>query len=78
LKTLESIVRKVFFYGAFVIALVALLEKISNQFHTRLLGGAYTPNELLILAAIALIFSIAMQLHQIRLLLSSKGNDQLK
>jgi len=79
MKTLEPIIRRVFFYGAFVLGIVAAVEKVANFFRTSFLKPLnYTPHELLELAAIALIFVIAMQLHQIRLLLSSKSNEPPK
>jgi preprotein translocase subunit SecY len=78
MKKLEIIIRRIFFYGAFVLAAIAACEKIANQFKYRLLRGAYTPQELLELATIGLIFYIAMQLHQIRLQTASKPNEPKK
>jgi hypothetical protein len=43
-----------------------------------LFKGYFTPGRLLEFAAIGLLFSIAMQLHQIRLLLSSKSTESPK
>jgi uncharacterized membrane protein len=74
---LESIIRKAFFYGAFVIGMVAAIEKAANIFRTSLIKP-YTPQELLEWCVIALIFAIAMQLHEIRLLLSSNRNNPAK
>ena len=71
MEKLEPLIRKVFFYGAFVILVVAAIEKVANLFGSKLIAP-YTPHDLLEWAVVALIFSIAMQLHQIRLLLSSK------
>ena len=73
MKALEMVIRRIFFYGAFVLVAIAVLEKIANLFRNSLLGGSYTPAKLLEFAAIGLLFSIAMQLHQIRLLLSPKS-----
>lgn len=76
-KTLEPLMRRVFFVGAFVFAVSAAVEKIANILGTSLLKG-YRPHDLLEWAVIALIFVIAMELHQIRLLLSSKSGESTK
>lgn len=78
MKNLEAIIRRVFFYGSFVVATIAVVEKIANVFKYTLLKGIFVPGRLLEFAAIGLLFSMAMQLHQIRLLLSSKPNEPPK
>jgi preprotein translocase subunit SecY len=78
MRTLETVIRRVFFYGSFVLAAIAACEKIANLFKYTLFGGAYTPLRLLEFAAIGLLFSIAMQLHQIRLLMSPKSTESPK
>jgi hypothetical protein len=72
MKNMESIIRRAFFYGAFVVAIIAVIEKIANIMKHTLFRGMPEPGRLLEYAAIGLLFSIAMQLHQIRLLLSAK------
>jgi len=78
MKAIEMFIRRIFFYGAFVLVAFAALEKSANLFRYTLLGGSFTPTKLLEFAAIGLLFSIAMQLHQIRILLSSKPPDSPK
>jgi len=78
MKNLEAIIRRVFFYGSFVVAIIAVVEKIANVFKYTLLKGIFVPGRLLEFAAIGLLFSMAMQLHQIRLLLSLKPNEPPK
>ncbi|MBP1768420.1 MAG: hypothetical protein H6P98_2535 [Candidatus Aminicenantes bacterium] len=78
MKQIEIWLRRGFFYGAFVLAALALCEKASNLFSFTLLRGVFTPLRLLEFAAIGLLFSIAMQLHQIRLLLSARSQDPTK
>ena len=78
MKKLESVIRGVFFYGAFVLLAFAAIEKIANILNRSLSGGTYPPYRLVQYAAIALVFVIAMQLHQIRLLLSSKSAEPPK
>jgi hypothetical protein len=78
MKNLESIIRRVFFYGSFVIATIAVIEKVATLFKYTILKGVFVPGRLLEFAAIGLLFSMAMQLHQIRLLLSSKTSEPPK
>jgi preprotein translocase subunit SecY len=78
MKTIEIVIQRVFFYGAFVLAAIAVCGKIANLFKYTLFKGYFTPGRLLEFAAIGLLFSIAMQLHQIRLLLSSKSTESPK
>ena len=74
---LESLIRRVFFYGAFVLLVVAAVEKMLNFFGTSFLKPAWwQAHDVLEFAAIALIFAIAMQLHQIRLLLSKSNQPK--
>lgn len=76
-KNLEPLVRRVFFYGAFATLVVAVIEKIANLIGSSLIKP-YTPQDLLEWAVVALVFSIAMQLHQIRLLLEGKQAEGKK
>ena len=78
MKQIEKWLRRVFFYGAFVLAALALCEKVANLFSYTFLRGVFTPLRLLEFAAIGLLFSIAMQLHQIRLSLSARSQDPTK
>jgi hypothetical protein len=78
MKQIEIWLRRVFFYGAFILAALAVCEKIANLFSYTFLKGAFTPLRLLEFAAIGLLFSIAMQLHQIRLSLSARSQDPTK
>ena len=71
MEKLEPIIRKIFFYGAFVLLIIAAIEKALNLLLSKsLLAPVWAAGDLIEFAAIALIFCIAMQLHQIRLLLS--------
>ena len=78
MRTLETIVRRAFFFGSFIVAGLAALEKILNVFRYTIVKGFYTPERLLDIAAIGLLFAIVMQLHQIRLSLSSKSAESSK
>jgi len=74
MKNLETTIRRFFFYGSFVLAAIAIFEKIANLFHYTILRG-YAPRQLLEYAMIGLLFTIAMQLHQIRLVLDGRSGD---
>jgi len=79
MKSLEPIIRKAFFYGAFILLALAVVEKIANIFfRANLFKPYWVAGDLIEFAAIALIFVIAMQLHQIRLSLSSRSNEPTK
>jgi len=79
MKLLEPVIRKIFFYGAFVLLAIAAVEKALNLILDKtFLNPNWFASDLIEYAAVALIFCIAMQLHQIRLLLSSKPNEPSK
>jgi hypothetical protein len=78
MKKIETLIRRLFFGVAFVIAAVAVIEKLANLFKYTLLKGAFVPSRLLEYAAVALLFAMAMQLHQIRLLLSGRSSESTK
>lgn len=75
MKSLELVVRRFFFFGSFAVAALAAVEKAANMFHHSLMGPNYPPLHLLQIAAVGLLFAIVMQLHSIRLLLSSKSTE---
>jgi hypothetical protein len=78
MKNAETVIRRIFFYGAFVLAAFAVIAKIANLFNVSLIKGLPEPYRFLEIAAIGLLFSIAMQLHQIRLILGSKSIEGQK
>ena len=62
MKNAEATIRRIFFYGAFVLAALAVVAKIANLLNITLINGLPEPYRLLEIAAIGLLFSIAMQL----------------
>jgi len=67
MRELFSITSRALFVLALVAAGVALWEKVANLTgRTLTLLSGYTPSRLLELAAVALLFVIAMQLREIR------------
>ena len=76
MKNAEATIRRIFFYGAFVLAALAVVAKIANLLNVTLIKGLPEPYRVLEIAAIGLLFSIAMQLHQIRLILLGSKRDE--
>jgi len=73
MSNLAAIIRRAFFYGALVVAAIAVFQKIANTFGYTIWRHLPEQARLIEITAIALLFSIAMQLHEIRLSLSSKS-----
>jgi len=67
---LTSLVSRVLFLGAFLLAGVALWERLINAFGFTLLRG-YAPSRLLEVSGVAVLFVIALQLREIRELRST-------
>jgi hypothetical protein len=66
LEKLISAVSRLFFFGAFLLLVLAVLERITLSLGGSLLGGSFDPGRLLEYAVILLIFVIALLLRQIR------------
>jgi hypothetical protein len=66
LENFVSRVSRLFFFGAFVLLAVAVLERAANASGYTVVGGTFTGGRLLEIAAILLIFVIAMQVREMR------------
>ena len=66
LTNFVSAVSRLFFFGAFVLLGLGLIERIANASGYTLLRGAFTGGRLLELAVVLLIFVIAMQVRELR------------
>jgi len=77
LSQLTSFASRVLFLASFVLAGLAVWEKLSNLFgfHLTFLGR-YAPTRLLELAAIALLFVIAVQLREVKYIRPSTGKPE--
>ena len=76
IKQLSSHASRTLFAGSFVLAGVAVLEKLSNLFgFTLTMLANYTPFRLLELAAVALLFVIALQLRELKYLPGTGNTD---
>jgi hypothetical protein len=64
-------VRRIFFFGSFLLAGLAVVEKVFNLLGYTLLREVYAPMRLLEFSAIGLLFVITLQLRDIKISLSS-------
>ena len=65
-ENLTSIVSRVFFFGAFLLLALAVIEAAVRLGGYTILRGAYSAGRLLELAAVLLVFVIALLLRQLR------------
>mgnify|MGYP006865032903 CR=1 FL=1 len=66
MNKLTSMISRVFFFVAFILAGLAVWEKLANFAGQTLLRG-YPPSRLLELAMVVLLFIVALQLREIKL-----------
>ncbi len=66
LDRLNSIVARTFFFGAFLLLAIAVIEKLLNVLDASIPGVTVAPSKLLEWAVILLVFVIALLLRQIR------------
>ncbi len=66
MNQLISLVSRILFFGALAMALLAICEKAANLSDMTMLRGMIQPSRLLELAAIALLFVIAVQLRELK------------
>jgi len=62
----NSIVSRLFFFGAFFLLVLAVVERVALSLGASLLLESFEPGRLLEYAAILMIFVIAILLRQIR------------
>lgn len=74
MKDMSYYLRRVLFVVAFVLAALAVLERVINLFGYTLIREYYTPWRLLEFAAIGLLFLISLQLREINVTLTTKAN----
>jgi len=74
IKKLTSIICRILFLASFVVAGIAVWEKLANIMGLTLTRGYYSNWQLLEYSAIVLLFVIALQLREIKIRLDSKLN----
>ncbi len=66
MKLLTSVLCRVLFVGAFLLAGLAVWEKLANIVGYTVLQGRYAPSRLLEFSVVALLFVVALLLREIR------------
>ena len=72
LQKLESVVSRVFFFGAFVLLLLALLERVANYYGYTVLQMPLKAVTVLETSVVLLVFVIVILLREIREALTRK------
>lgn len=73
MQKMISALCRLIFLCSFLIAGLAVWEKVSNAMGMTLMRGFATPSRLLDLAALGLLFVIALQLRELKTSLEGKG-----
>ncbi len=66
LEKLISLVSRLFFFGAFVLLALALIERIANASGYTILQQTFSGGRLLEFAVVLLVFVIAAQLREVK------------
>jgi hypothetical protein len=75
MKLITSILSRVFFVVAFVLAGLGVWERLARLLGYTVVRGYYDPWRLLEYSAVVLLFVIALQLRDIKMTLREKGSD---
>ena len=63
---LTSFLNRMFFFAAFLLLAIAIVDRLVSFFGYTILGSAYTAGRMLEFAAIMLLFVVALLLRQVR------------
>ena len=74
MRQITSIVCRLLFAASFILAGLAVWEKLANMMGRTLLREVYAPARLLEISSIALLFVIALLLREIKLSLAGKSS----
>jgi hypothetical protein len=75
MQLFTSILSRVFFVVAFVLAGIGTWERLARLFGYTVVRGYYDPWRLLEYSAVALLFVVALQLREIKMSLRAKGSS---
>ena len=70
---LTSLASGLLLLGSVLVALVALIEKISNMMGYTVVRMLMTPSRMLELTVVALLFAIVLQLRELKATMAGKG-----
>ena len=71
---ITSLISRILFIASFIIAGIAVWEKLANMMGLTLMRGYYTNWQLFEFSAVALLFVIALQLREIKISIDTKGS----
>ncbi len=74
MNKITSLISRILFIASFIIAGIALWEKLANLIGLTLTRGYYSNMQLLEFSVIALLFVIAIQLREIKKSIGAKGS----
>jgi len=63
---LTSVLSRILFVGCFLVAALAVWERVLNFFGFTVLGDAFRPSRLLEFSGIGVLFVIALQLRELK------------
>jgi hypothetical protein len=75
MQQLTSLICRVLFVVAFLLAGFAVWERLARVFGYTVLRGTYEPWRLLEFSAVVLLFVVALQLREIKVSLRAKGSN---
>jgi len=75
IQQLTSIICRVLFGVAFLLGGLAIWERLARLFGYTILRGSYEPWRLLEFSGVTLLFVIALQLREIKVLLRAKRSE---
>ena len=73
MQRLTSVLSRILFVIAFVLAGLGAWERLARLFGYTMLRGSYQPWRLLEFAAVCLLFVMALQLRELKLTMRAKG-----
>lgn len=76
MKDISYYIRRIFFLGAFILAGLAVAEKVLNLIGYTFLSDFYSPWRLLEFAAISLLFIMVLQLREINISLRASTTKE--
>jgi|PlaIllAssembly_1097288.scaffolds.fasta_scaffold667717_1 uncharacterized membrane protein len=74
IKQITSLISRILFIASFVVAGIAVWEKLANMMGLTLTRGYYSNWQLLEFSVVALLFVIALQLREIKISIEAKGS----
>jgi len=74
IKQITSLISRILFIASFIVAGIAVWEKVANTMGLTLTRGYYSNWQLLEFSVVSLLFVIALQLREIKISIEAKGS----